>query len=66
MGSCRNLGREMVVVTTDMKLGLEAMRSKDLEIPPTRPYKYYSMKAKPGSYVAKLLKGQKVEQKTFE
>lgn len=66
MRSCRNLGREMVVVTTAVKMGLQAMRDRGMEIPPTRPYKYYSVKYKSGSYVDKLMKEGKVEGKTFK
>jgi multimeric flavodoxin WrbA len=66
MRSCRNLGREMVVMTTAVKLGLQSMRDRDLEIPETRPYKYYSVKAKPGSYVDKMLKEGKVAAKSFK
>jgi len=66
MRSCRNLGREMVVVTTAVKMGLQAMRDQGMEIPPTRPYKYYSVKYKPGSYVDRLMKEGTVEAKTFK
>ena len=44
----------------------QEMKKKNLEIPPTRSYKYYSVEAKPGSYVDKLLKEHKVEKKTFK
>jgi multimeric flavodoxin WrbA len=66
MRSCRNLGREMVVVTTAVKLGLQAMREKDMEIPQTRPYKFYSLTPKSGSYVDKLVREKKIEVKKFK
>ncbi len=61
MKAVRNVGRHTAYVALMTKLGKERIKELGLKEPSGLPWKKYSVKPKPGSYVEKLIKEGKIE-----
>lgn len=57
----RNLGRNVVAVAQMIKAGKMALGDQGIKLPEILSFKKYSVKPKPGSFVAKLIKEGRVQ-----
>ena len=59
--SLRNLGRNVVATAQIVKGGKLALKEHGIELPTVLPFKKYSVRPKPGSFVEKMIKDGKVQ-----
>lgn len=59
--SLRNLGRNVVAAAQMLKAGRKTLEDNGIMLPDILPFKKYSVKPTPNSYVAKLIKEGRVE-----